>query len=141
MEAVSPVVRARPGMRPLDRVVALFLLLFLAAGSLFLWVGMPVLSLWAAAQVTDKPSQHLILGLLAVPAGMIAFAPLLLWANALYLRVTGAGSRVETEEGQLLTVRGPLETLLVWSFAIAVVALAVWLVVGSENVQPAGPFF
>ena len=140
MDAVSPALSRPPGTRPLDRVIALFLLVFLAAGSLFLWVGMPPLSLWAVAQLTESPSQHLILGLLAVPAGMIAFAPLLLWANALYMRVTGARTRVESDEGELLTVRGPLETLLVWSFAIAVLALAVWLVAGSEGVAPLGPF-
>jgi hypothetical protein len=128
-------------MRPVDRIVAGFLLVLLAAGSLWLWIGMPALSLWAVAQVTESPSRHLVLGLLSVPAGMILFAPLLFWVNGLYLRVTGAHRRVEDEEGgELLRVRGPLEPILVWSFAIAVVALAVWLVAGSGNVQPAGPF-
>ena len=128
MEAVSGPIARRPGMRPVDRVVAAFLLVVLAAGSFFLWIGVPALSLWAIAQVVDSPGQHLTLGLLGVPAGMILFAPLLFWVNGLYLRVTGAATyrEDEEEEGELRRVHGPLEVLLVWSFLVGVVALVLW---------------
>jgi hypothetical protein len=116
-------------MRPVDRLVAAILLLLMAAGSLWLWIGMPLLTLWAVAQVVDTSAQHLTVGLVAVPAGMILFAPLLFWMNGLYLRVTGAARYVEDEEeGELLRVRGPLEPLLVWSLIIALVALVAWFV-------------
>jgi hypothetical protein len=123
--ATADVVTRRPGSRAVDRVVAGFLLVLLAAGSLWLWIGMPALTLWLVAQVVDTPSKHLILGLLAVPAGMILFAPLLVWVNGLYLRVTGAAAVIEEDEG-LRRVRGPLEPLLLWSLVIALIALIVW---------------
>ena len=137
MEAVSGPISTRPGMRPVDRVVAAFLFVLLAAGSLFLWTGMPALSLWAVAQLVESPSQHLTLGLLAVPAGMILFAPLLFWINALYLRVTGVERLAEDDEGgEMLRVRGPLEPLLVWSFLIGVVALVLWFAFFSTGPGP-----
>jgi hypothetical protein len=130
VEAVSGRLTTRHTTRPVDRVVAAFLLVLLAVGSLWLWIGMPLITLWAVAQIVDSPAQHLTMGLLAVPAGMIVFAPLLFWMNALYLRVTGAVRYVEDEEeeGELLRVRGPLEPLLVWSLIIALVALVAWFI-------------
>jgi hypothetical protein len=129
VEAVSGPIGTPRRMRPLDRAVAIFLLVLLAAGSLWLWIGMPLLTLWAVAQVVDTPAQHLTMGLVAVPAGMVVFAPLLFWMNGLYLRVTGAPRYVEDEEdGELLRVRGPLEPLLVWSLVIALVALVAWFI-------------
>jgi hypothetical protein len=140
VEAVSGNAVGRPGQRLIDRVVAAFLLVVMAVGSLFLWIGMPALALWGASKVTDSPSQHLTLGLLAAPASMILFAPFLVWANALYMRVTGAAAVVEDDQG-LRTVRGPLERLLVWSLIFAVVALLVWIVAGGSNGPGAvGPF-
>jgi hypothetical protein len=141
LEAVSGPMSRRTEMRPVDRVVAAFLLVLLAAGTLWLWVGMPLLTLWAIAKLVDKPAQHLTLGLIGVPAGIILFAPVLLWINGLYLRVTGARRHIEDEEGgELLRVQGPLEPLLVWSLAIAFVTLIVWLITGSGGVAPLGPF-
>jgi hypothetical protein len=140
LEAVSGPTAKRHRLRAVDRIVAAVLFVLLAAGSLLLWIGVPLFALWAVGQIVESPSQHLILGLAAVPVAMILWAPLLLWINALYLRVTGAALRTEDEEGgEMLRVRGPLDALLVWSFAIAAVALLVWIVFGSEGVAPLGP--
>jgi hypothetical protein len=131
--AAAQVVTPRPGLRPVDRVVAGFLLVLMAAGSLWLWIGMPALTLWLVAQIVDTPSKHLTLGLLAVPAGMILFAPLLFWVNGLYLRVTGASRLEEDEEDEMRPIRGPLEMLLVWSLVIALVVLFVWFFAWAEG--------
>jgi hypothetical protein len=113
--------------------VAGFLLILMAAGSLWLWIGMPALSLWAVSKITDSPARHLTLGLLTVPLGMVLFAPLLFWINGLYLRVTGTPPIVEEADGSLRRIRGPLEMLLVWSLVIALVAFCVWFVTGAPS--------
>lgn len=127
-------VTVQPARRLVDRLVATFLLGLMAAGSLLLWIGMPALTLWLVAQIVDTPAQHLILGLLAVPAGMILFTPLLFWINRLYLRVTGVTAAAEEDE-EPRVLRGPLEPMLVWSFAIALVCLIVWFFIGSEGTR------
>jgi Na+/H+ antiporter NhaD/arsenite permease-like protein len=114
-------------MRPIDRAVAGLLLVLMAAGSLWLWIGIPALTLWGVAQIVDTSGQHLVLGLLAVPAAMVLFAGLLFWLNGLYLRVVAPRLMLEDEDGELRQIRGPLELLLGWSLAAAVVVALIWL--------------
>jgi Na+/H+ antiporter NhaD/arsenite permease-like protein len=114
-------------MRPIDRAVAGLLLILMAAGSLWLWIGIPALTLWGVAQIVDTSGQHLVLGLLAVPAAMVLFAGLLFWLNGLYLRVVAPRLMPEDEDGELRQIRGPLELLLGWSLAAAVVVALIWL--------------
>jgi hypothetical protein len=115
------------GLRPVDRAVAGLLLVLMAAGSLWLWIGVPALTLWGVAQIVDTSGQHLVLGLLAVPAAMVLFAGLLFWLNGLYLRVVVPRLLLEDDDGELRQIRGPLELLMGWSLAAAVVVALVWL--------------
>jgi Na+/H+ antiporter NhaD/arsenite permease-like protein len=115
------------GLRPVDRVVAGLLLVLMAIGSLWLWIGVPALTLWGVAQIVETSDQHLVLGLLAVPAAMVLFAGLLFWLNGLYLRVTARQRTLEDEDGELRLIRGPLELLMGWSLATAVVVALIWL--------------
>ncbi len=115
------------GARPVDRLVAGLLLVLMAAGSLWLWIGVPALTLWGVAQIVDTPGQHLVLGLLAVPAAMILFAGLLFWLNGLYLRLVAPRRMLEDEDGEAAQIRGPLELLMGWSLAAAAVVALVWL--------------
>jgi hypothetical protein len=113
------------GLRPVDRIVAGFLLLLLAAGSLALWLVIPAGSLWLLSRLSESSLYHLLVGLFAVPTAMMLFAPVLFWLNGLYLRVTGHWA-YDAEEDRPRRLRGPLEPLLLWSFVIAFVALAYW---------------
>jgi hypothetical protein len=119
----------RPGLRARDRAVAAFLLVLLVVGSLVLWIGVPVATLWALAQATDSATHHFVLGLIAVPLAMAMFAPLLFWVNALYLRVTGAYRVTEDEEGPRQRLRGPLEPIFLVCFIVALVALIAFFAV------------
>jgi Na+/H+ antiporter NhaD/arsenite permease-like protein len=114
-------------MSPLDRALAGLLLVLMAAGSLWLWIGVPALTLWGVAQIVDTSGQHLVLGLLAVPAAMVLFAGLLFWLNGLYLRVVAPRLILEDEDGELRRIRGPLELLMGWSLGAAVVVALIWL--------------
>ena len=127
MASASAAMTPPRGLRPVDRLVAGLLLVLMALGSLWLWIGVPALTLWGVAQIVDTSGQHLVLGLLAVPAAMVLFAGLLFWLNGLYLRVVAPKRMLEDEEGELRQIRGPLELLMGWSLGAAVVVALVWL--------------
>jgi hypothetical protein len=122
--AMSPAGRRRR----VDRIVAGLLLALMAIGSLALWLLIPTAVLWGLAQVTTSASNHLVMGIAAVPIAMALFATLLIWLNALYLRVIGAYDRAADEEDEPRRIRGPLEPLMGWSLALAVVVAVVWLI-------------
>ena len=111
--------------RALDRVAAAFVLMLLAVGSLFLWVGIPYGLLWFFARVTDSWNGHFLMSVVLIPIAMALFAPALFWLNGLYLRVTGVLGRDEDEDPGR-RVRGPLEIFLYAGMIMAVVALCVW---------------
>ena len=110
--------------------------MLLFAGSLTLWIGIPVGGLWALSKLTDSSVQHFVIGLLGVPVAMAAFAPALFWLNGLYIRVQWA-SRLRAgdidEDEDEIAIRGPLEPMLVASFVVAIVALIVWFFVFAKN--------
>jgi hypothetical protein len=110
--------------RALDRVAAAFVLMLLAAGSLFLWVGIPYGLLWFFARVTDSWNGHFLMSVVLIPIAMALFAPALFWLNGLYLRVTGVLRADGDDPGR--RVRGPLEIFLYAGMIMAVVALCVW---------------
>jgi heme/copper-type cytochrome/quinol oxidase subunit 2 len=116
-----------PVRRARDRLAAGFLLLLIGVGSLMLWIGIPAGALWALSKVTESSTRHFVLGLVAVPAAMLVFAPVLFWLNGLYLRVTGALQPEEDDEDRRWRLRGPLELFLYASPAIALVILFVWI--------------
>jgi hypothetical protein len=95
-------------------IVAEVLALLLVAGGLGLWIGVPIATLWGLGEVIDDFTLHFVAALFAVPLAMIAYTPALFWLNAVYLRHTGE------RDG------GPLESILVASFVLAVIALSVW---------------
>ena len=110
-------------MRPVDRAVAGLLLVLMAVGSLWLWIGVPALTLWGVAQIVDTSGQHLVLGLLAVPAAMILFGAALFWLNNLFLRVVDPPG----DDDERWQAQGPLELILSWSLGAAVVVALIWL--------------
>ena len=131
MDAVEAPVLKR-GLRPVDRIVAGFVLLLLAVGSLALWLVIPAGSLWLLSRLSENSLFHLLVALFAVPTAMLLFASVLFWLNGLYLRVTGHWA-YDAEEDRPRRLRGPLEPLLLWSFLIAFVALAYWFFFFAEN--------
>ena len=124
MSARAVTMERKPVARALDRVAAAFVLLLLAAGSLFLWVGIPCGLLWFFAGVTDSWNGHFLMSVVLIPIAMALFAPVLFWLNGLYLRVTGVVRPDEDDPGRRL--RGPLEIFLYAGMIMALVALCVW---------------
>lgn len=126
------------GPHPLARrrIAGAFVLVLLALGSAAFWTVVPLGTLWALGQATDATTTHFLAGTLGVPLAMALSASVLAWLNGLYLRISGARGALEKEEeesGWRRRVVGPLELMLVASFAAAIVALSVWFFVYAEN--------
>jgi hypothetical protein len=103
------------------------LVALMVLGGLALWIGVPAGILWGLGEMTDTKSQHLLLGLLAVPIGMALCGVVLAFLNRAYMRRTGI-------EGSW--ANGPLDGIVVACAAAALVAFAVWMVFGTEGVAP-----
>ena len=103
-----------------ERLAGLFVLVVMAIACVGWWIGVPLLTLWGLAQATDDGATHFVGGLVGVPLAMALTAPVLLWLNGLYLRVTGVFARVEADEeegGWRRRLRGPLEPMMFVSLA------------------------
>jgi hypothetical protein len=112
-----------------ERILGTFVLAVMTAACVGWWIGVPLLTLYGLAQLTDDGPTHFVGGLIGVPLMMAATAPILIWLNGLYLRVTGILARAEADEdetGWSRRLRGPLEPLMFASLAIAIVALSIW---------------
>jgi hypothetical protein len=123
------------------RVVGAFLLLLMLVGAFALWVGVPAAILWALGKAISDPTEHLLLGLLAVPLGMVLFGLVLAFLNTAYLRVNGValpGS--DDEDDWRPRLRGPLDRIIRFSAVLCLLAFLVWLLFGSAGVAPAGPW-
>jgi hypothetical protein len=123
-----------------DRVVGALLLLLMVIGAFALWIGVPVAALWGLGKLTGDPTEHLILGLIAVPLAMVLFGLVLAVLNAAYLRVSGVSVAASDDESEWRPrLRGPLDRIIGISAVICLGAFLAWLIFGSADVGPAGP--
>src|SRR4051812_41628451 len=102
---------SRIELRLADRAVAGFLLALMVAGSLALWIAVPVAVLIALSHMTTSATDHYLGALVAVPVAMAAWGALLFWVNALYMRVSRQPLVTEDEDGPR-RVHGPLGFIL-----------------------------
>jgi hypothetical protein len=119
-----------------ERILGTFVLAVMTVACLGWWIGVPLLTLWGLAQATNDGPTHFVGGLIGVPLMMVLTAPILIWLNGLYLRVTGILARAQADEdesGWRRRLRGPLEPLMFASLAVAIVALSVWFFFFAET--------
>jgi hypothetical protein len=123
-----------------DRVVAAFLWILMAIGSVAMWVGVPAGFLYLAGKVTSDQTQHIMLSVLGVPFAIIIWARGLFWLNRLHMRVTMPRLMREIEEQdpdeEPRVIRGPLEPLLVGSLVVALLVMVVWFFFFAERPPP-----
>ena len=133
--------RAQGEVGIVGRAFGAFLLLVMVVGAFALWVGVPAAILWALGKLISNPTEHLILGLIAVPLGMVVFGLLLAVLNTAYLRVSGVAlpDADDTDEWRP-RLRGPLDRIIGISAVTCLVAFLGWLLFGSAGVGPAGPW-
>jgi hypothetical protein len=117
----------------------------MAVGSLMLWTVIPAGVLWLVARFADNSVEEYLIGLPLSAGAMIAFGAWLAWVNDLYLRVTGVVAYYRAEEEKYgrgaapRNLGGPLESLLVASLVVALVALAVWIFAFERHLTLAVP--
>src|SRR2546423_10219560 len=77
---------------------ALFLILLMAVGSVFLWVGIPVGWLYLASRMVNTSQPTLgpyLLVIVGIPVSMVIVGKLLFKLDGVYQRLTGQASAVE----------------------------------------------
>ena len=119
----------------LPRVAAAAVLgLVVVAGSAFLWIGLPVLGLWLAGELTSTAQGFLFAALGGIPPAMVGFGWVLYRLNALYERLHDGDRQAAApraawlvsssdERGQLRRARAPRSLIDVAMTASAVAAL------------------
>jgi hypothetical protein len=132
--------RERPSLlRTMARKpIALVLVLLMALGSVFLWIGLPVGWVWVASR-TVKSSQPTLgpylLVLVATPLSMWICAKLLFRLNGLYARLTGQTYEVRTQLPWHKSMRGErgsnrpttvLDLVMIISVSVALTAFGIW---------------
>jgi hypothetical protein len=131
--------RERPSLlRTMARKpIAVLLVLLMALGSVFLWIGIPVGWVWIASR-TVKTSQPTfgpyLLVLVATPLSMWLWAKLLFRLNGLYARVTGQTYEVRTQLPWHKSLRDQrstrpttvLDLVMMISVSLALTAFGIW---------------
>ena len=122
-----------------------FLVTLMAFGSVFMWIGIPVLWLYGASQLypTSQPSFALYFGVLVgICVSMALMGKLLGAMNRWHMRVTGSlpGRREQTiwlksMRGDAAARRqhGILGPIMVISVGIALVLMGVWFLLFAEG--------
>ncbi len=136
-------VASDPGARRLDLSVlkkptALFLILVMAIGSVFLWIGIPALWIYGVSQTVDTTQPQLgpyLAIIVGVPVTMFIFGRLLYRLNQAYESVTGQTSEVRVQMPWHRSMRGErdsgrrttvLEFVMVVSVGLCLLVFGIW---------------
>jgi hypothetical protein len=119
--------------------IALFLILLMAIGSVFLWIGIPVGWLYLASRMVKTSQPTLgpyLLVIFGIPVTMVIWGKLLFKLDSVYSNLTGQQSEVDFRAPWLKSMRGEredhrrkltvLEMTMVISVSIAVTAFGIW---------------
>ena len=138
--STTGVERERPSLlrTMATKPIAVLLVLLMAVGSVFLWIGIPVGWVWIASR-TVKTSQPTLgpylLVLCATPLTMWLWGKLLFRLNDVYSRLTGQTSEVRTQLPWHKSMRGErasnrpttvLDLVMIVSVTLALTAFGVW---------------
>jgi len=114
---------------------ALLVVSIMFLGSLVLWIGTPLLWLWVGSQVQGA-TDSVGVALLAMFAGVLATVVLM---ALLLARLSAVHRANRIARGELDPGHSTLETVLVVSAGVAIVAFAVWfLLFAGASPVPAG---
>ena len=134
----------------LKRPTALLLIIAMAIGSVFLWIGIPGLWIYGVSQLVETTQPQLgpyLAILVGVPVSMFIFGRLLYRMNQAYESVTGQTSEVrvqlpwhrsmrgERETGRRTTV---LEFVMICSVSLCLVVFLVWFLFFAGSSLPLG---
>jgi hypothetical protein len=118
--------------------VALLLIVLMAVGSVFLWIGIPVGWLYIASRMVKTSQPTLgpyVLVILGIPITMVIVGKLLFKLDSVYSNLTGQASEVQVRAAWLKSMRGErttarrmtvLEMTMIISVSLAVLAFGAW---------------
>jgi len=130
--------------------VALFLILLMAVGSVFLWIGIPVGWLYLASRMVNTSQPTLgpyLLVIFGIPVSMVIVGKLLFKLDGVYQSVTGQDSEVQFRAPWLKSLRGErdsgrkltvLEMTMIVSVSLALLAFGVWFFAFAGSSLPGG---
>ena len=134
----------------LKQPTALFLVLLMAVGSVFLWLGIPVLWIWGISQAVDTTQPQLgpyVVILFGVPTTMWLFGRVLFRLNQTYERVTGTTSEVRVQLAWMRSMRGErtsprrttvLELVMIISVSLCLLVFGIWFLFFAGSSLPRG---
>jgi hypothetical protein len=144
----SPAVMTRR-QKLLQSPVAIVLVLLMAAGSVVMWIGLPLGLIWLASALTDSSQPSMgpyLLILLGLPVGMFAIGKLLGMLDRAHGRVTGriddgpqraAWLRsMRDERGPRRKQRSVLDTVMIVSVLLALLVGAIWFLAFAGSPLP-----
>jgi len=139
------------GSQLLEALVTGVLVVVIWAGSLFLWIGVPLGGLWLAGEVTKTAEMFLFVVLGGIPLAMIAVGLVLYRVHALYERIRPGGptsparpswlNAASEERPSLRRLRGGrslLDIAMAVSVVAALVLLLVWFFFFAELIPVSG---
>jgi hypothetical protein len=118
--------------------IAIALILLMAVGSVFLWIGIPVGWVWIASRTVKSSQPSLgpyVLVLLATPVSMWIWGKFLFRLNAVYSRMTGQTHEVRAQLPWHRSMRGErvvsrpttvLDLVMIVSVSVALIAFGIW---------------
>jgi hypothetical protein len=111
-------------------------------GSLFVWIGVPLLVLKAIGAVTARADHVVVLALLAIPVSMVGFGWLLYRINGLYEELRGAERQPDlahttwlrsvSDDRRRRAPRRLIDVAMTASAWTAVVLMAIWFFAFAE---------
>jgi hypothetical protein len=118
--------------------IAALLILMMAAGSVILWIGIPVGWIYAVSHMVNSSQPSLgpyVLLIIGIPVTMALFGKFLFGLDHVYARVTGQESEVRFRAAWLKSMRGErttarrltvLEMTMIVSVSIALTIFFIW---------------
>ena len=118
--------------------ISIALIALMAIGSVMMWIGLPVVLLYIASKVADSPRPSMgpyLLIIIGLPLGMIAIGKALGALDRYHGRITGLDDGRPQQAVWMKSMRGErerrrrrsvLDTVMVISVAVALLASAVW---------------
>ena len=125
-------------MRSSWNPAAIFLVLLMGAGSVLMWLGVPVGLIYIASKISSSSSPSLgpyLLVLLGLPIGMAVIGKCLGWLDRRHQAITGHETEARRDAPWLKSMRGErdsgrprsvLDVVMVWSVALALLCFGVW---------------
>jgi hypothetical protein len=120
------------------RAAAPLLVVLMIIGGLFLWIGIPVIWLWIASQLTKSTQPSIgpyMLIAFGIPISMFAMARVLKRIDSVHSRATGRQLTVRVALPWLKSMRGErhsvrpttaLDLIMLSTLALAMLAFAIW---------------